>query len=185
MFVSKFSPRGAPDRDELARLAAEGLTLREMATSLDRSVATVRYWLERWEIRRTDLRRRRDYDPGNAPRETLRRCTRHGITMFVLEGRGSYRCKLCRQEGVTIWRRKVKARLVAEAGGRCAICGYDRCQAALQFHHREPGTKSFALSHQGLTRSIAKAREEASKCVLLCANCHAEIEAGYRTLDAA
>jgi hypothetical protein len=185
MFVNKFAPRGAPDKGELARLAGEGLTLREMATALDRSVATVRYWLERWEIQREDLRRRRDYDPASAPRETQRHCPRHGATMFVLERRGSYRCKLCRQERVSHWRRKVKAKLVAEAGGRCMVCGYDRCQAALQFHHPEPGEKVFALSHQGLTRSLAKAREEARKCVLVCANCHAEIEAGYFELDAA
>jgi hypothetical protein len=74
----------------------------------------------------------------------------------------------------------VKARLVEEAGGRCALCGYDRCQAALQFHHRDPGEKLFAISHQGLTRSLARAREEARKCILVCANCHAELEGGYR-----
>jgi hypothetical protein len=182
VFVSKYAPRGAPNRDELARLAANGVTLRQMAAALDRSVATIRYWLERWEIPRADLRRR-SYDPQTAPRESLRRCAQHGLTMFVLEGRGSYRCKRCRQEKVSIWRRKLKATLVEEAGGRCALCGYDRCQAALQFHHRDPGEKLFALSHQGITRSLAKAREEARKCILLCANCHAEIEGGYRDLE--
>jgi transposase len=182
VFVSKFAPRGAPDRDELARLAADGRTLREIAAAVDRSIATVRYWLERWEIRRTDARRR-GYDLATAPRESLRRCSRHGLTMFVLERRGSYRCKLCRQEQVSDWRRKVKAKLVEEAGGRCALCGYDRCQAALQFHHRDPGEKLFAISHQGITRSLARAREEARKCLLVCANCHAEIEGGYRDLE--
>jgi IS30 family transposase len=151
VFVSKYAPRGAPNRDELARLAANGVTLRQMAAALDRSVATIRYWLERWEIPRADLRRR-GYDPQTAPRESLRRCAQHGLTMFVLEGRGSYRCKRW-------W------------------------QAALQFHHRDPGEKLFALSHQGITRSLAKAREEARKCILLCANCHAEIEGGYRDLE--
>lgn len=33
-----------------------------------------------------------------------------------------------------------------------------------------------------MTRSIERAREEAAKCVLLCANCHAEVEAGVRSL---
>jgi hypothetical protein len=28
-------------------------------------------------------------------------------------------------------------------------------------------------------------REEAEKCVLLCANCHAEVEAGIVTIEAA
>ena len=72
--------------------------------------------------------------------------------------------------------------LVAEAGGKCALCGYARHSAALQFHHLDPMTKSFGLGVRGITRSIAKLREEASKCVLLCANCHAEVEAGVTEL---
>ena len=62
--------------------------------------------------------------------------------------------------------------------GACALCGYDRASAALQFHHLEPTEKAFALSGRGMTLSLAAAREEAAKCVLLCANCHAEVEAG-------
>lgn len=58
------------------------------------------------------------------------------------------------------------------------ICGYDRHQAALQFHHVDPTEKEYGLSARGLSRSFERAREEASKCVLLCANCHAEVEAG-------
>jgi hypothetical protein len=35
-----------------------------------------------------------------------------------------------------------------------------------------------------VARSIARARDEAGKCVLLCANCHAEVEAGLVRLSA-
>jgi 5-methylcytosine-specific restriction endonuclease McrA len=76
----------------------------------------------------------------------------------------------------------VKRILVAEAGGACQLCGYDRCIAALEFHHRDPREKSFALSQRGVARSLEKARAEAAKCVLLCANCHSEVEAGIRLL---
>jgi hypothetical protein len=65
------------------------------------------------------------------------------------------------------------------------VCGYDRCVAALQFHHRDPREKTFTPSSKGVTRSLEKAREEARKCVLLCANCHAEVEASYLPLEAA
>jgi hypothetical protein len=71
---------------------------------------------------------------------------------------------------------------VEEAGGACQLCGYDRCIAALGFHHRDPAEKSFALSQRGVARSLATARGEAAKCILLCANCHAEVEAGMRSL---
>jgi 5-methylcytosine-specific restriction endonuclease McrA len=100
------------------------------------------------------------------------------LTEFVLEGSGYYRCAKCRRERVARWRRNAKETLVAELGGRCAICGYDRYVGALEFHHRDPSEKRFGLSVRGITRSIATLREEASKCVLLCSNCHAEVEAG-------
>jgi hypothetical protein len=76
----------------------------------------------------------------------------------------------------------VKRILVEEAGGRCMLCGYERCIAALEFHHREPSQKSFGLSRRGITRAIDKVRAEAAKCALLCSNCHAEVEAGVATL---
>jgi hypothetical protein len=50
--------------------------------------------------------------------------------------------------------------------------------AALEFHHLTPEEKAFSLSEEGVTRSLARARAEARKCVLLCANCHGEVEAG-------
>ena len=88
----------------------------------------------------------------------------------------------CRSGGVAKRRRIVKQLLVEEAGGKCALCGYERCQGALQFHHLEPSTKAFKISHKGFSRSIAKSRVEARKCVLLCANCHAEVENGQAEL---
>jgi hypothetical protein len=76
----------------------------------------------------------------------------------------------------------MKEVLVAEAGGACGLCGYSRCLGALEFHHLVPSEKRFALAGQGITRSLAQARDEARKCVLLCANCHAEVEAGVQKL---
>ena len=74
--------------------------------------------------------------------------------------------------------------VIEEAGGACILCGYDRCVGALHFHHIDPDTKEFGISRRGFTRSIEKMREEAAKCVLLCSNCHAEVEGGVATLTA-
>lgn len=183
MFVSKHAPRGAPNRTKLEELACQGATLREIAVALDRSVATVRYWLRRWEIARADARRTR-VDPATAPREVMRVCSRHGRAVYRLDIRGTYRCVLCAQERVAARRREIKRTLVEEAGGCCAACGYDRFQAALQFHHLDPAEKSFGISSRGFSHGIDRAREEARKCVLLCGNCHAEVEAGVRVLEA-
>ena len=91
-------------------------------------------------------------------------------------------CKKCRAEAVGRRRRRVKETLVTEAGGACKLCGYDKCISALHFHHLDKGKKSFGLAYGGVTRSIESVRAEARKCVLLCSNCHAEVEAGVTTL---
>ncbi len=169
------APKGGIDEEQLTSLVAENLSLREMAERLDRSVTAVRYWIERYGIQR-ERRRRRIITDG--PKKVLMSCKRHGLAPFVLEGRGSYRCGRCRVEAVARRRRVVKRKLVEEAGGKCMLCGYSRCQQALQFHHLDPATKRFHLAHSGHSRSLARAREEARKCVLLCATCHAEVEAG-------
>ena len=71
-----------------------------------------------------------------------------------------------------------KLELVTEAGGKCTRCGYDRNLAALTWHHVDPGTKRFQLDLRSLSnRSQREIRTELEKCVLVCANCHAEIHA--------
>jgi hypothetical protein len=67
-------------------------------------------------------------------------------------------------------RPEIKAQLVAERGGRCEDCGYNRLVRALEFHHLDAGTKAFALG--GFLGTIDRARSEADKCSLVCANCH-------------
>jgi hypothetical protein len=57
------------------------------------------------------------------------------------------------------------------------VCGYDRCVVSLHFHHVDPETKEFAVN-MARGKSLAAYRAEAAKCVLVCANCHGEIEAG-------
>jgi transposase len=173
--ADKHTAKGAPSKGEMEAFLAAGLSLREIARQMDRSLATIRHWMAKYELKPAP-RRKRGSDHG--PREMPSRCKRHGRTLFVREGRGYYRCKRCRNERVSERRRIVKRKLVEEAGGRCLICGYDRCQQALEFHHLDPSTKEFHLGLKGVTRSLEKSRAEARKCVLLCSNCHSEVEAG-------
>lgn len=173
--AEKHKTKGAPPREEIERLLRLGMSLREIAKELDRSLATIRHWMRRYELKAPPHRHE---VPEDGNREATLSCRQHGRTKFVREGRGYYRCKRCRAERVNRRRRVVKRQLVAEAGGKCFICGYERCQRALEFHHLDPGTKEFHLGYTGATRSLARARAEARKCMLLCSNCHAEVEAG-------
>ena len=175
--ASRHAPRGAPDRAELERLLADGLSTRAIARELDRSQASVRHWLNRYGLTPARIR-----VPDHV-RQVARACPKHGVTRFVrYSAKDSFRCERCRKERVSERRRRVKEILVAEAGGRCAICGYDRYAGALQFHHVDAASKSFGLAWQGVARSLARSRAEAAKCVLLCGNCHAEVEAGITEL---
>lgn len=58
----------------------------------------------------------------------------------------------------------------------CAICGYDKCNAALDFHHVNPEDKKFNIVISRTTRSDLA--DELNKCILLCSNCHREIHNG-------
>ena len=79
-------------------------------------------------------------------------------------------------------RRKIKEFADSYKGGRCEVCGYSKCVWALELHHINPKTKSFGIGARGYTRSWDAVKIEADKCVLVCANCHREIEAGVTQL---
>jgi len=88
-----------------------------------------------------------------------------------------------RPSSVVRRRRRVKQILVEEAGGRCLLCGYDGSPVALEFHHLDPREKEFGVASRGVARSLDRVRAEVRKCVLLCSNCHAEVEAGIRSIS--
>jgi len=85
---------------------------------------------------------------------------------------------------MAVSRRRKKLREMARdyKGGSCMVCGYNKCQRALSFHHLNPKEKDFDLSSRGLTRSWERIKKEIDKCVLLCANCHMEVHDGITQL---
>lgn len=86
------------------------------------------------------------------------------------------------KRAVTKRRKRVRQLAIEFLGGRCQICGYQRCSDALEIHHRDPLTKRFAVSEKGITRSWARVQEEIKTCILICANCHREVHAGITQL---
>ncbi len=113
----------------------------------------------------------------------VRECKHHGqVVHYVCKAKTArngirFVCRRCAGENVLRRKQLVRRTLIDEAGGCCRVCGYDRYTGNLQFHHVDRASKSFPLgSQQG--KSLAAFREEAKKCVLLCANCHGEVEAG-------
>lgn len=79
-------------------------------------------------------------------------------------------------KNVTAARQKRKQELVYIMGGKCTLCGYDKCIAALEFHHIDKNQKERQLSN-GNCHSWEEDIKEVKKCALVCSNCHKEIEA--------
>ena len=68
------------------------------------------------------------------------------------------------------WKMEEKRKAVEYKGGKCSLCGYDKCLTALEFHHVNPKEKELYNSHWTFERN----KKELDKCILLCANCHRE-----------
>jgi len=68
-------------------------------------------------------------------------------------------------------------------GGKCCICGYDKCIGALEFHHVNRDNKEFNISQDGNSMSWDKVKNELDKCICVCANCHREIHSGIIYID--
>jgi len=104
----------------------------------------------------------------------LKECYKHGLTEHILTSEGRYKCKECRKQAVIEKRERNKRKLVDYKGGKCEICGYNKCIDALEFHHLNPEEKKIGLTKE-CTISFNEMKAEADKCILVCANCHREI----------
>ena len=82
---------------------------------------------------------------------------------------------------VIAYRKRQKQKVIEALGGKCVGCGYCKYNGALEYHHINPQEKDFTF---GKFYSISWERivAEATKCVLVCSNCHKEIHAGIRLL---
>ncbi len=106
----------------------------------------------------------------------------------VLTGKQKRFCSIkCKNKfNVDLLRKNLKIKALDYKGGKCERCGYCKCPRALQFHHLDPSEKDFGISCKGYTRPWETIRTELDKCLLLCANCHAEVheeeEQGKRQL---
>lgn len=81
------------------------------------------------------------------------------------------------RENISIRRKSRKKYLIEYKGGECCICGYDKCHAALVFHHLDPEKKSFGIGDRALA-PLKEVLKEADKTILLCHNCHSEVHQG-------
>lgn len=80
------------------------------------------------------------------------------------------RNRICDQKNI----RYKKEKAIEYKGGRCELCGYNKCIAAFDFHHINPQEKKYNIKDL-MTRKWDLVKEEIDKCILLCSNCHREL----------
>jgi predicted transcriptional regulator len=151
------------EKHTLLKFITEGFSQREIAEKLSVSQTTVRYWLNRHDLK-TFL-----------ARTEQRICRRCGETdESKLRSGCRYICKICDSKRTVERHRLYKKKAVAYKGGKCSKCGYCKCLGALDFHHTDPKQKDPDWKNMK-HRSFESVIHELDKCVLVCKNCHAEI----------
>ncbi len=109
----------------------------------------------------------------------MKKCMWH-ICMNSAREKSSFCSLKCKNKHCVTQRRQELKQLAFEyKGSKCNICAYDKCIWALEFHHLDQTQKDFNISKNGHTRSWERIQKELDKCIMVCANCHREIHAGF------
>ena len=90
--------------------------------------------------------------------------------------------KMSNSQAVIDFVKRRKSNLIKVFGGKCCICGFNKWQSALEFHHVNPNEKDFSITAENTTKAIEKQLKELRKCILVCANCHRGIHSNNLTI---
>jgi hypothetical protein len=96
--------------------------------------------------------------------------------------RTQYCSDKCMHKYITYKKRYGRKKILLDImGGKCSICGYNKCLDALEFHHIDPKEKDKKLGNM-MQMKWETILEESKKCILVCANCHREIHFKTRVI---
>jgi len=163
----------------LTILLQEYYSQRDIAKFFKVSQSTVKHYLKKFDLKTRKKKFKKNF-------KTVKKCI---VCNMLLKNEAFYQkriyslssyCKDCANKKSLKRQHKVgherKAFFVEQKGGKCQTCGYNKCQAALHFHHRNPQEKEMKLDVRLLSNtSFDKLQNEINKCDLLCANCHTEL----------
>lgn len=156
-------------KEKLENYLAENLMKKEIAEKENVTISTVTKWIQKYKL-------------GHS-RRSLKNCVICGKelcgsqTKFCSKACGCKNGNLNHQTYSKQQQRGVKRKLdlIAFRGSKCEKCGYDKNLASLQFHHINPLEKDTNMDMRKLSNSTLEwCMNELSKCLVLCANCHAE-----------
>ena len=160
------------EKKELETLVKKGKSTRNISKALGVSQTNVRYWLNKFDLKTSSSFFREKYECLS--------CGETNEEKMMSKGRGRKSKSLCRSchNTNTIKRgQDNKLKAVEYKGEKCTECGYNKCTAALEFHHLDPTEKDPNFTSMR-TWGWERIRAEIDKCELFCSNCHREIHFG-------
>lgn len=175
------------EKNILEQLISEGKSQRQIAKVLECSQSNIRHWLSVHDLSTSRQPYNRNF--SETTNESTKTCGLCGIEKDLSDyrkrndGNPSSYCKECQSSYTSQRRRDIKLRAIEYKGGKCEVCGYNKYVGALHFHHLDPNEKDFNIAYRGHSRSWKSVKEELDKCIMVCANCHAEIHSGIVQLE--
>lgn|SRR5882724_6084317 len=162
-------------KEQLLAHIHNGLSTREIGQKTNKSQTNVRFWLNKFSL---------STNPKFGYQQKEKFCsmcqTIKPIGDFYTKRDKNYPnkyplsyCISCTSIQAVERQRELKKTAIEHKGGKCQKCGYNKCQAALEFHHLKPEEKDFAIS-RCKNNSFEKVKKELDKCILICSNCHKE-----------
>lgn len=154
----------------------DGLSLNQIAKKSGKCLTTIRYWASKHKLKSNfEVFHKKEYGEFRfCPRCKTNVPTDKFYSKRGVPNASSY-CGSCTNEQTKERQRKFKKQCVEYKGGKCKMCGYSKCIAALDFHHLDPSKKEFNISHRGVLKLTEEFKAELDKCDLVCVRCHREI----------
>jgi len=153
------------NKDELEKCLDLGWSLRKIAREKQLSQTTIIYWAKKHNVSKPIIQK-------------CNYCKTEDESHFKSNGSTSV-CKKCSAKKFQKRWDRLKQESLELLGNKCMKCGYNKCKAALEFHHRDPKIKKGGWPQMKLMSKENRIKE-IHKCDLLCANCHREEHAKIR-----
>ncbi|MBW3636690.1 MAG: hypothetical protein KY445_09540 [Armatimonadetes bacterium] len=157
----------SPSEAQMQALVERGLSASQIALEIGCSQINVRRWLKKYGL------------GIEAERSFL--CVRCGETDAAKFTSHKAICRSCYEMEIKKRRGDARHKALAHLGARCALCGFEKFEVALDVHHIDPTIKDPNF-HAMRGWSFDEIEKELRGCVVLCKNCHAAIHAGLISL---
>ena len=167
------------DKETLQKLVEKRYSTYQIAQLLGRSQTNVRYWLSKFDLKTNPIIVRKTKEQKRKRHRDYVRNRYHNDPEFrkkAIESskRYSNRSKLEVKKLVTEWK----------SNGCAFYSCNETSEVALVAHHLDESTKSFNIGDAVYLKKSARAvRQELSKCICICRNCHAKVHADIKTID--